>query len=488
MSEVSSPRLAARPPTSGRYLLRRTMREMAPVTVFQSMTAKQGFEAALRAIAKHRARAVLEGNQVVITWLDQQTFEVEQWQVGVNALNSEGYRVLRETAISGDFQALVDAANEIFYGGYDPEAGSPEDSDKAPPKLTLRWFVESVREWVVSCEETLSEVGMSPTTWLSSATAFEVNRTTRRGNHLTLPPDYDEAVRAGLELHTRETASHLSPVREEEEGVANDASTQVRSQPPQVRVSQSRSTGEQSMSTLMYQVTRQAGGSDGGSTEAAQPSVAGQEVALARRGILETVVNGLKLGRMINSMRGTSSSGSGASPRGRPDLAVAFGGPLSAPASSSSSRARSPAVRTTGGNSPYNSPSPGPGRPIPLAGTASPLANANSPLQASSSSSSTQQLHADLYHRVTSKKMWTERLSPHLCNEPQQRQFRLQGTNPVPLVFDAVDGSGDTVAIDLHVGNIVLNSAAPRTIIPGGLSELVTIVARFAGSVFSQRF
>jgi hypothetical protein len=79
-------------------------------------------------------------------------------------------------------------------------------------------------------------------------------------------------------------------------------------------------------------------------------------------------------------------------------------------------------------------------------------------------------------------------LRQHVCDEPQQRQYRLQGVNPVPLVFDAVDGSGDTAILDLHVGNVVVRNTAPRATVAGGLSHLVDRVVQFAGSVFTQQF
>jgi hypothetical protein len=50
------------------------------------------------------------GRDDLVAELDQQCFEVEQWQVGLNALDNHGYQALKEMVAREDLQALHDAA------------------------------------------------------------------------------------------------------------------------------------------------------------------------------------------------------------------------------------------------------------------------------------------------------------------------------------------------------------------------------------------
>ena len=134
------------------------------------------------------------------------------------------------------------------------------------------------------------------------------------------------------------------------------------------------------------------------------------------------------------------------------------------------------------GNSPFASPTI-PGRRIPPAESLDLAAP-----QASSSSLRAHQQHADLSRRMTSKKLWAHALEAHVRDVPEQREYRIQGEGRVPLLFEALDGSGDTAVIDLRVGNVVLHNRGTRATVAGGLSYLVDRVVQYAGSFFERRF
>jgi hypothetical protein len=55
-------------------------------------------------------QAVQEGNRGLMEKLDKQSFEVEQWQVGLFALDSPGYEALKEIVATGNREALHWAA------------------------------------------------------------------------------------------------------------------------------------------------------------------------------------------------------------------------------------------------------------------------------------------------------------------------------------------------------------------------------------------
>lgn len=118
-------------PAPPAYRLRRAIRSNAQIAVFGAMKTRRGIEDALRVIAKARVevsyldsnhpvrrehsldlitQAVQRGDQDFVTKLDQQALEVEQWQVGLFALDYRGYNALKEIVEMGDCEAIREAA------------------------------------------------------------------------------------------------------------------------------------------------------------------------------------------------------------------------------------------------------------------------------------------------------------------------------------------------------------------------------------------
>lgn len=380
-----------------------------------------------------------------------------------------------------------DSRLELYFAVYDPTVPTRADSMKTQPQYTLAWIVDSLPEWVAACDEALQRHGLTAIGWLASFDAFELN-TVQRPQSIhrlsMLPPAYDSIAN-----------TPLSAVVEEDEGSTIGSAQSVvpmaglQRSSPGARANRSTPAGDHMMN-LVYELT------DSGERQVPATPQRGRRdlahrITEGRLAFLQGLIGGVVT--VVNTLRGVSGrdGGSGTSSRrgGSPTVVVPFD--VSAPSSSSSSRARSPGGPQFKKGSPSFTPptsytqrsSPSPGR-SPGVVTLSP---SGVHVRPPPSPSASHQQHADYTQELTRKKMWTDTLSPSFSQEPATRSFTMQGINPVPLLFTANDQSGDTATINLHLGDVVLKNDRPRNILNGEIPELAATVAKRAGDIMSKR-